>query len=147
VGGAAGAMAPVIAWAAATGTTALTPWMLFTIEFLWTPPHFWALALCLKRDYETVKLPMLPVVKGDAETRQQILVYTLVTVIFSLSLLVVKAGLIYLIAALVLGYFFVAKAVHIWRRRDNSPAWGLFRYSIIYLMTLFVAMIADSMIH
>jgi heme o synthase len=144
IGGAAGAMAPVIAWAAATGGMAWTPWILFAIVFLWTPPHFWALALCVKRDYEAVKLPMLPVIKGDGETRRQILLYTLVTVAISLALLLVAAGVVYLLAALVLGYFFTTKAFRVWRARDNAQAWGLFKYSIIYLMTLFVAMIADS---
>ncbi len=147
IGGAAGAMAPVIAWAAATGTLAWTPWILFAIVFLWTPPHFWALALCVKRDYEAVKLPMLPVIKGDAETRRQILLYTLVTVAFSLALLLVKAGAVYLLAAVVLGYFFVAKALRVFRQQENTQAWSLFKYSIIYLMTLFVAMIADSVVH
>jgi protoheme IX farnesyltransferase len=147
IGGAAGAMAPVIAWAAATGGMAWTPWILFLIIFVWTPPHFWALALCMKRDYEAVSMPMLPVIKGDAETRRQILIYSLWMVGISLALLLVKAGLIYLLAAVALGALFVWKAYRVWRRNENTQAWGLFGYSIVYLMTLFIAMIVDSAIH
>lgn len=146
IGGAAGAMAPVISWAAATGTLAPTPWILFLIIFFWTPPHFWALALCVKRDYANVSIPMLPVIKGDAETRRQILIYTLWMVGISLALLAVQAGLVYLLFAIGLGGLFVYKAFRIWRGNENTHAWGLFKYSIIYLMVLFVAMMADRVI-
>jgi protoheme IX farnesyltransferase len=144
IGGAAGAMAPVIAWAAATGSLAWTPWILFLIIFLWTPPHFWALALCVKKDYEAVAIPMMPVIKGDSETRRQILIYTFWMVMISLALLLVKAGLIYLLFAVGLGSIFVWKAFKVWRQNENTQAWGLFKYSIVYLMTLFVAIMADS---
>jgi len=144
IGGAAGAMAPVIAWAAVTGTLGWTPWILFAIIFFWTPPHFWSLALCLKRDYETVNMPMLPVIKGDRETRRQIFVYTLWLLAVSLTLLLVRAGLFYLVFALGLGGYFAWKAYRIWRRDESAPAWGLFKFSIIYLMTLFVAMMIDK---
>jgi protoheme IX farnesyltransferase len=147
IGGAAGAMAPVIAWAAATGTLAVTPWILFLIIFFWTPPHFWALALCVKRDYQSVAIPMLPVIKGDAETRRQILVYTMWMVAISLALLLVKAGLIYLLVALALGIVFLWKAYHVWRQNENTQAWGLFKYSIVYLFALFIAMMADKAVH
>jgi protoheme IX farnesyltransferase len=147
IGGAAGAMAPVIAWAAATGTLAWTPWILFLIIFVWTPPHFWALALCMKRDYEAVAMPMLPVIKGDAETRRQIFVYTIWLVGISLALLLVKAGLIYLLFALGLGGLFLWKAYRVWRKNENTQAWSLFSYSIVYLMTLFTAIIVDSALH
>lgn len=146
IGGAAGAMAPVIAWAAATGALAITPWILFLIIFFWTPPHFWALALCVKQDYQDVAIPMLPVIKGDAETRRQILVYTLWMVVISLALLLVKAGLFYLVLALVLGGIFLRKAWRIWRQDENSQAWGLFKYSIIYLFALFIGMMADKVV-
>jgi protoheme IX farnesyltransferase len=146
IGGAAGAMAPVIAWAAVTGTSSWTPWILFAIIFFWTPPHFWSLALCLKRDYEAVAMPMLPVIKGDRETRKQIFIYTLWLVAISLTLLLVRAGLLYLVFALGLGGYFAWKAYHIWRQDESAPAWGLFKYSIIYLMTLFVAMMVDKAI-
>jgi protoheme IX farnesyltransferase len=147
IGGAAGAMAPIIAWAAATGSLAVTPWILFLIIFLWTPPHFWALALCVKRDYQSVAIPMLPVIKGDAETRRQILIYTFWMVAISLALLLVKVGLLYLLIALCLGGLFVWKAFKVWRQNENTQAWGLFKYSIIYLFGLFIAMMADKAVH
>ena len=147
IGGAAGAMAPIIAWAAATGTLAVTPWILFLIIFLWTPPHFWALALCVKKDYQSVAIPMLPVIKGDAETRRQILVYTFWMVAISLALLLVKVGLLYLLIAVSLGSVFVWKAYKIWRQNENTQAWGLFKYSIVYLFALFIAMMADKAVH
>jgi heme o synthase len=146
IGGAAGAMAPVISWSAATGSLALTPWLLFLIVFFWTPPHFWALALCLKKDYAAVSIPMLPVIKGDAETRKQILLYTMWLVVISLALLMVKAGLLYLVFAIGLGGLFVWKAYRVWSKHDNSQVWGVFKYSIIYLMVLFVAIMADSLL-
>ena len=147
IGGAAGAMAPVIAWAAATGTLAVTPWILFLIIFFWTPPHFWALALCVKQDYQSVAIPMLPVIKGDRETRRQILIYTFWMVAISLALLLVKVGLLYLVIAVGLGSLFVWKAFRIWRQNENTQAWGLFKYSIIYLFALFIAMMADKAVH
>ncbi len=147
IGGAAGSMAPVIAWAAATGSLNLTPWILFLIIFFWTPPHFWALALCIKKDYEKAKIPMLPVVKGDKETARQILFYTLWMVAFSLALLFVKAGLVYLLLALVLNGIFVYKAYRIWRRGAFGEAGGLFGYSIAYLLILFLGIMADAVWH
>jgi len=147
IGGAAGAMAPVIAWAAATGGLNFTPWILFIIIFFWTPPHFWALAICLKKDYERVKIPMLPVVKGDKETARQILVYTLWMVAFSLALLLVKAGLVYLLLALILNGIFVYKAYRTWRKGTTAEAWGLFGYSIVYLLILFAGIMADAIWH
>jgi len=147
IGGAAGSMAPVIAWASATGSLNLTPWILFLIIFFWTPPHFWALALCVKKDYEKAKIPMLPVVKGDRETAKQILIYTLWMVAFSLALLFVRAGLIYLLLALVLNGVFLYKAYRIWRRGAFAEAWGLFGYSIVYLLVLFLGIMADAVWH
>jgi protoheme IX farnesyltransferase len=147
IGGAAGSMAPVIAWAAATGGLNLTPWILFLIIFFWTPPHFWALAMCVKKDYERAKIPMLPVVKGDKETARQILVYTLWMVAFSLALLIVRAGLVYLLLALVLNGIFLYKAYRIWRRGAFAEAWGLFGYSIVYLLVLFLGIMADAVWH
>jgi protoheme IX farnesyltransferase len=140
-------MAPVIAWAAATGSLNLTPWILFLIIFFWTPPHFWALALCVKKDYERVRIPMLPVVKGDKETARQILVYTLWMAAFSLALLFVRAGLVYLLMALVLNGVFLYKAYRLWRRGVFAEAWGLFGYSIVYLLVLFLGIMADAVWH
>jgi protoheme IX farnesyltransferase len=147
IGGAAGAMGPVIAWAAASGSLEMTPAILFLIIFFWTPPHFWALALCLKEDYQKVKIPMLPVVKGDKETHKQILIYTLALFVISLGLLLVKAGLLYLLAALILGILFVWKAIWAWKKQSTKYSWGLFGYSILYLFILFVMIIIDAIWH
>lgn len=147
IGGAAGAMGPVIAWAAASGTLELTPTILFLIVFFWTPPHFWALALCLKEDYQKVKIPMLPVVKGDKETLRQILIYTLVLFGISLALLLVKAGLLYLVAAILLGLLYLWKAVSALRKPCIKNARGLFGYSILYLFILFIIIIIDVFWH
>jgi protoheme IX farnesyltransferase len=146
IGGAAGAMAPIIAWAAITGSLAWTPWILFLIIFFWTPPHFWALALCIKKDYQKVSIPMLPVIKGDSATRRQILLYTGWMVAISLLLELNKTGLIYAFAASVLGAVFLWKAYRVWKANENTQAWSLFKFSIVYIMVLFVAMIADSVV-
>ena len=145
IGGAAGAMGPVIAWAAATGGLALAPVLMFLIIFLWTPPHFWALALCIQDDYRMVKIPMLPIVKGEAETFRQIEAYTLALVALTLVMPFVDAGgRVQGIVSLVLGGIFVAKAI--WARRSGSirAARDVFAYSIVYLFVIFLGMIADA---
>jgi protoheme IX farnesyltransferase len=145
IGGAAGAMGPVIAWAAATGGLALPPVLMFLVIFLWTPPHFWALALCVKEDYRTVRIPMLPIVKGDGETYRQIVLYTWGLVALTLAMPLLGAGGLVLSAtALVLGALFLLKAVRARRRARVRDAWGVFGYSILYLFVLFVGIIADS---
>jgi protoheme IX farnesyltransferase len=146
IGGAAGAMAPVGAWAAATNSMAVAPWILFLIVFFWTPPHFWALALFCKDDYVKAKLPMMPVVKGDDHTLQQMFHYALVLVAVSLSLIFFHAGLIYAAAALVLGGFFLKKTYAAKKYKTEKLIRGLFGYSIIYLFALFLAMILDSFV-
>ncbi len=146
IGGAAGAMAPVGAWAAATGQTAVAPWLLFLIIFLWTPPHFWALALYCKEDYIKARLPMLPVVKGDDATFRQILIYTYALILVSLALFAVGAGWLYLVIALLLGGYLLKKAM-VARRLKTVPAMrGLFGFSIVYLFGLFLALIADILV-
>ena len=146
IGGAAGAMAPVGAWAAATGQTAVAPWLLFLIIFLWTPPHFWALALYCKEDYIKARLSMLPVVKGDDATFRQILIYTYALILVSLALFAVGAGWLYLVIALLLGGYLLKKAV-VARRLKTVPAMrGLFGFSIVYLFGLFLALIADILV-
>lgn len=145
IGGAAGAMGPVIAWAAATGGLALAPVLMFLVIFLWTPPHFWALALCIQDDYRMVKIPMLPIVKGEAETFRQIEGYTLALVALTLLMPFVDAGgLVLGVVSLVLGGVFVAKAI--WARRAGSvrAARDVFGYSIVYLFVIFLGMIADA---
>jgi protoheme IX farnesyltransferase len=144
VGGAAGSMAPVIAWAAVTGSVGIVPIILFLIIFLWTPPHFWALALHLKRDYQLVGYPMMPVVKGDLSTKRQILLYVLFLVIFSAALLFEGAGIVYGTVALFSGGLFLFKAVANLGADNNRLARGLFAYSIFYLLAIFAGLMLDT---
>jgi heme o synthase len=147
IGGAAGAMPPLVGWAAATGNLALPALLLFLIVFFWTPPHFWALALLIKRDYQAARIPMLPVVRGDSETARQIVWYSLV--LFATTLLPFAwrtVGVVYLAAAVLLGAAFLRLA---WRlRRETTPerARALFRFSLLYLALLFVAMAVDPVL-
>ena len=147
IGGAAGAVPPLVGWAAATGNLTLPALFLFLIVFLWTPPHFWALALLIKRDYEAARIPMLPVVRGDRETARQIVLYSFV--LFAATLLPFAwrtVGVVYLAAAVVLGAAFLRLA---WRlREETSPAraQALFRFSLVYLALLFVAMAVDPLL-
>jgi protoheme IX farnesyltransferase len=146
VGGVAGAMAPVIAWAAVAGTVAgPVPWILFGIIFLWTPPHFWALALYLKDDYRKVDLPMLPVIKGDEATLTQIWYYTLAVVAISLSLLWWAPGILYAVAAVYFGAMFINKSFIARRDRTESSERQLFGYSILYLFALFFSIIIEGL--
>ncbi len=147
IGGAAGAMGPIIAWAAASGSLSLAPWLLFLIIFLWTPPHFWALALFCKADYVEVGYPMMPVAQGDDATLRQIFYYTLSVVAISLSLYFVNVGVIYLILASILGGIFIAKVVKTRRNSVRETQRGLFGYSILYLFALFVGLVIDGFIH
>ncbi len=147
IGGIAGATGPLIAWSAATGTIGWLPFILFMIVFMWTPPHFWALALCCKDDYSKVGLPMLPLIKGDEFTRKQILLYSCTLLPLSLSLYFTGyVGKIYLIAATVLGVFFIVGAVLVCRNKNTSTYWKFFSYSILYLLLLFTSLIVDSLI-
>ena len=147
IGGAAGAVPPLVGWAAVTGSLDLTALYLFAIIFLWTPPHFWALALRIQRDYARVGIPMLPVVRGEHEAKRQILLYTLLLVAVTLMLFVTGAlGALYLAGAAVLGCAFILFAVL--NLRDRRRRWSrpLFDYSIAYLALLFGVMVADRMI-
>jgi heme o synthase len=147
IGGAAGAVPPVVGWAAATGNLALPALLLFLIVFYWTPPHFWALALLIRRDYEAARVPMLPVVKGDAATARSIVRYTLILVAVSLLPVVARtAGWLYLGAALVLGAAFLALALALRRRTTPPRARRLFTYSLAYLALLFVALAVDPLV-
>ncbi len=145
IGGAAGAMGPVIAWAAIAGIEGMSwePWVMFAIVFLWTPPHFWALALCLKKDYESNPLPMMPNIAGDESTLKQMLVYSFALVGISLSLFWSDAGLIYMSSAMLFGGLFLWKNILSLEKRETKQYWGLFGYSIIYLFALFIAMMVD----
>ncbi|HYM52024.1 MAG TPA: heme o synthase [Candidatus Dormibacteraeota bacterium] len=148
IGGAAGCVPVLVAWAAVTGTVGIPALVLFAIVFYWTPPHFWALALRFKGDYAAANVPMLPVVRGEAETARQIVLYSVLLVAVSLLLLPAAGmGLIYLIAALGLGGAFVWYAVRVLRNAtDGRAAIGLFRYSISYLTLLFAAVAVDSIL-
>ncbi len=144
IGGAAGAFPPMIGWAAVTGTVSLESIVLFLIIFMWTPPHFWALALYREGDYAKAGVPMLPVVAGKEATRRQILVYTLL--LFPLALTPVfmgMAGLAYGAAAVVLGGLFVLAALGLWRDRGDAPARRMFGFSIFYLFALFALLIVE----
>ena len=146
-GGAAGAIPPLVGWAAATGNLTLPAISLFLIVFFWTPPHFWALALLIKRDYEAARVPMLPVVRGDRETARQIVLYTAALVAFTLApALWGQFGLFYLIAAAALGASFLWLAWRLKRERTPRRAAFLFHYSLAYLALLFVAMAVDSVL-
>jgi protoheme IX farnesyltransferase len=147
IGGAAGSLPPVIGWAAVTGHVSVTAAILFAIVFVWTPPHFWALALRYEKEYEAARVPMLPVVSGDAETRRQISIYAILLVPISLLLLPVHAvGLVYLVAALALGGWFVLQALRLQRDPARHPPMRLFAYSISYLALLFGAMLIDQVL-
>jgi protoheme IX farnesyltransferase len=146
IGGAAGAMAPVGAWAAATGGTTPAPWAIFMIVFLWTPPHFWSLALICEKDYQRVRLPMLPVVKGVDNTLTQILLYTLALVLVSLTPLLLGAGVLYGVTALILGIALIRRAVQAKRSRGNDRIRSLFHFSIVYLLTLLIGLILDQVL-
>lgn len=147
IGGIAGATGPLIAIAAVTGSIDIASFILFLIVFFWTPPHFWALALCCKEDYAKVGLPMLPLVAGDEVTRRQILYYSLFLVPLTLTLYFIhSAGKIYLISAILLGVIFLLGAVQLYIRKTIPVYWRFFGYSIVYLMLLFGAMMVDALV-
>ena len=145
IGGAAGAVPPLVAWAATTGSLSWNALYLFAIVFYWTPPHFWALSLLMKDEYARASVPMLPVVKGEAETRRQILLYTVL--LYAVTQLPFCAGLfdgIYLAVSVVLGGCFIGGAVLLRRRADRRTALRLYLFSLAYLALLFGAMVADA---
>jgi protoheme IX farnesyltransferase len=145
IGGAAGAVPALVGWAAVTGTVGVPAWILFAIVFVWTPPHFWALAMRYSGDYAAAGIPMLPVVRGPEETRKQILLYSLV--LFGTSLLLVPfgdMGAIYAGAAVALGGWFVWRALRLWRGSSPAESMRLFRFSIVYLGLLFAAVAVDA---
>lgn len=145
IGGAAGAFPPVIGWAAATGEMPLEAWALFLIIFLWTPPHFWALSLYCRKDYERANVPMLPVVKGEAITRNQIVVYTCLLVISTVVPFYFETlSYLYLTTAMLLGVVFIYLTVKLKLKKDHASAKKLFLYSILYLFILFLSMGIDN---
>jgi protoheme IX farnesyltransferase len=145
IGGAAGAIPPLVGWAATRGSLSWTAVYLFAIVFYWTPPHFWALSLLMKDDYARVGVPMMPVARGERETRRQIVLYSLL--LYAISQLPFCAGgfgFIYLGASVTLGLVFVGGALWLYRRADRRAALRLYLYSLAYLAVLFGAMVLDA---
>jgi protoheme IX farnesyltransferase len=145
IGGAAGAVPPLVGWAAVTGDVTGTSLYLFAIVFFWTPPHFWALSLLMKDEYAKVGVPMLPVVRGEAETRRQILLYSVLLYgVTQLPFCAGGFGTVYLVCSVLLGALFIAGAVVLARRADRRSALRLYLYSLAYLAALFAAMVVDA---
>jgi protoheme IX farnesyltransferase len=144
IGGAAGAMPPLVGWAATRGSVAWTAVYLFAIVFYWTPPHFWALSLLMREEYEKVGVPMMPVVRGERETRRQIVLYSLLLyAITQLPFCAGEFGVAYLCASMALGLAFIGGAVRLYRRADRRSALALYLFSMLYLALLFGAMVLD----
>jgi protoheme IX farnesyltransferase len=147
IGGGAGAIPPLVGWAAATGHLSVPALFLFAIIFMWTPPHFWALALVKQRDYARAGVPMLPVVRGERTTRSQIWIYTLELVALTLLMPILgMAGGFYAVSAAVLGGMLIYSAWKVWRIGGNKIAWSMYRYSSMYLAFLFVALVVDALV-
>ena len=149
IGGAAGAVPPMIGWAAATGTVSLESFVMFLIIFIWTPPHFWALALIRSKDYERAGVPMLPVTHGPDETRRQILIYSLILAPLGMVPSVMGfGGMLYTVTASILGAFFVVFAFDCYRIRQGEEAdraaKHLFAYSVLYLFVLFAVLLVEQ---
>jgi len=147
VGGAAGAVPALVGWAAVTGSLAAPAWVMFAIVFVWTPPHFWALAMRYRDDYAAAGIPMLPVVKGPEAATRQIFAYSWVVVAVSFTLgLTTTVGPVYLVSAAVLGVMFVAGAWQLMRNPDPTRAIRYFGFSNLYLAALFVAIAVDTLV-
>jgi protoheme IX farnesyltransferase len=148
IGGAAGAVPVLVGWAAIKNDVSLLAILLFAIIFFWTPPHFWALSLLIQKDYEKAGVPMLPVIKGEAETRRQILLYSLLLLGITLILFVMGTmSYIYLVGAILLGGGLVYLAIRLWRDQSKKWARTLFWYSNMYLAAIFAIMVLDRVIH
>jgi protoheme IX farnesyltransferase len=145
IGGAAGAVPPLVGWAATRGSLSWTAVYLFAIVFYWTPPHFWALSLLMKDEYARVGVPMMPVVRGERETRRQIVLYTLLLyAVTQLPFCAGGFGGIYLAASMTLGVAFIGGALWLYRRADRRSALRLYLFSLLYLALLFGAMVLDA---
>lgn len=147
IGGGAGAIPPLVGWAAATGGLNVPSLFLFAVVFMWTPPHFWALALVRRKDYARAGVPMLPVVRGEKETRKQVLIYTIELVLLTLLLpLFGLGGSVYLVGAFILGAWLLSAALRVWRKGGNKLAWKMYRYSSMYLAFLFILLMIDRLL-
>jgi protoheme IX farnesyltransferase len=147
IGGGAGAIPPLVGWAAATGSLNIPALFLFAVVFMWTPPHFWALALVRKKDYARAGVPMLPVIRGEKETRWQIFLYTIELVGLTLVLpLFGLGGGIYFVAAILLGGLLLFSAWNVWKGEGNKVAWRMYRHSSMYLAFLFLALMIDALV-
>jgi protoheme IX farnesyltransferase len=147
IGGGAGAIPPLVGWAAATGSLNIPSLFLFAVIFMWTPPHFWALALVRRKDYARAGVPMLPVIRGEKETRWQIFLYTVELVALTLLLpLFSLGGSVYLVGAAMLGGWLLLAAWKVWKQGGNKLAWKMYRYSSMYLAFLFVILMIDRLL-
>lgn len=147
IGGAAGAIPPIIGWTAVTGSIGIPALILFAIIFIWTPPHFWALSLILKDDYAAAKIPMLPVVHGIEKTKKEIFKYSILVFISTLTLIFAEnIGMIYMIPTFVLGLFFIYLSWDLLKSEEIKKAKSLFYYSMLYLSIIFIAIMIDSLI-
>ena len=147
IGGGAGAIPPLVGWAAATGALNFPSLFLFAIVFMWTPPHFWALALVRSKDYARAGVPMLPVIRGEKETRWQILIYTIALIALTFFLpLFGLGGAIYLVGAILLGLWLLAAAWKVWKQGGNKLAWKMYRYSSMYLAFIFLVLMIDRLV-
>ena len=146
IGGAAGAVPPLVGWAAVTGSLDPIAWLLFAIIFFWTPPHFWALALLKYKEYDSVSVPMLPVVAGEEVTRRQIVIYSALLALVALLPLAFGLGWVYALGSLILNGLFLGKAIRLWRTADMAHARDLFFFSLWYLAVIFAAAVADRLI-
>jgi protoheme IX farnesyltransferase len=147
IGGGAGAIPPLVGWAAATGRLDIPAFVLFLIVFMWTPPHFWALAIVRRKDYERAGVPMLPVIRGEAETRKQVLIYTVELVLVTFLLPILRyTGIVYLSSAVFFGGILLYYAWNVYRQEGNKVAWKMYRYSSMYLMFLFLALVVDALV-
>jgi protoheme IX farnesyltransferase len=148
IGGAAGAVPPLVGWAAVANEVALLPLIMFLIVFYWTPPHFWALALMRQKEYKAAGVPMLPVIAGDRETHRQIVLYSALLLLFSILPVFLRLlGPVYLVLALVFNGIFLWQAVAILRHPTNANVWRLYKYSLLFLALLFVAMGIDHLFY
>jgi heme o synthase len=148
IGGAAGAIPPLVGWAAAANEISLLPIFMFMIIFYWTPPHFWALALLRQKEYRAAGVPMLPVVVGEPETHRQMILYSvLLMVIATVPVFLHLLGPIYLVSSLVLNGIFLKQALDIWNRPNNATIWRLYRFSLLHLALLFLAMGVDGLFY